>query len=88
MYQLLAGEPRVTIINAVTDPLGRTGVAIADGEGYGGRDYLIIDPQTAQELACTTVPVHANSAIPTATGGTEVIEAQGWTNPLGVPAQP
>jgi hypothetical protein len=78
MYRLLAEQPSVTIVRGVTDPLGRTGVAIStDG------DYLIIDPRNAQLLASTTQPVHAGRAIPTARGGVDVIEAQGWTNRLG-----
>lgn len=85
VYQLLAGQPRITIIDSVTDPLGRTGVAIADGQGYGGRDYMIIDPQNAELLAYTTSPVHANRTISSALGGVEVYEATGWTNRLGIP---
>jgi hypothetical protein len=78
MYRLLAGQPNVTIVRGVTDPLGRTGVAIGtDGE------YLIIDPRTAQLLASTTRPVHAGRVIPTAQGGVDVIEAQGWASRLG-----
>jgi hypothetical protein len=38
----------------VTDPLGRVGAAIGDGEG----DYMIIDPATAMVLDQTTYPVH------------------------------
>jgi hypothetical protein len=85
-YRLLAQQPGIRIIRSVTDPLGRTGVAITnDGPGYGGRAYMIIDPRTAQELAYTTEPVHANSAMSTARGGVETYEAMGWTNHLGVP---
>jgi hypothetical protein len=87
-YRLLAQQPGITIIPSVTDPLGRTGVAIADGQGYGGRDYMIIDPRTAQELAYTTQPVRANSAISTAAGGVETYEAMGWTNKLGARPTP
>jgi hypothetical protein len=82
-YQLLAQQPGITIIPSVTDPLGRTGVAIADGHGYGRRDYMVIDPMTARELAYTTQPVHANSAMSTAHGGVETYEMTGWTNQLG-----
>jgi hypothetical protein len=85
MYQLLAQQPGITIVRSVTDPLGRTGVAVADAEGYGGRDYMVIDPQTAQLLAYTTYPVHPNSTIPTTGGGTEANVATGWTNQIGVP---
>jgi hypothetical protein len=88
MYHLLAQQPGIAIVTSVTDPLGRTGVAVADGEGYGGRDYLLIDPQTAQLLAYTAYPVHPNSTISATWGGTEVYEAMGWTNQIGIPAQP
>jgi hypothetical protein len=84
-YQLLAQQPGITLIPSVTDPLGRSGVAIADGRGYGGRDYMIIDPATAQELAYTTQPVRANSTMSTAQGGVQAYEAMGWTSRLGVP---
>jgi len=84
MYQLLAQQPGITIVRSVTDPLGRTGVAVADGAG----DYMVIDPQTAQLLAYTTYPVHANSTISTTAGGTEAYEAMGWTSHLGVPPRP
>jgi hypothetical protein len=87
-YRLLAQQPGITIIASVTDPLGRRGVAIADGQGYGGRDYMIIDPRTAQELAYTTQPVRANSALSTAQGGVETYEAMGWTNKLGARPTP
>jgi hypothetical protein len=80
MYQLLARQPGIRIIPSVTDPLGRTGVAVADGGG----NYLVIDPQTARELASTSFPVHANSTI-AMTSGVGVWEAMGWTNQLGVP---
>jgi hypothetical protein len=81
MYRLLAQQPGIRIIQPVTDPLGRAGVAVADGEGY----YLIIDPQTAQELASTSHPVHANSTI-AMTSGVSVVEATGWTSQIGVAA--
>jgi hypothetical protein len=87
-YRLLAQQPGITIIASVTDPLGRTGVAVADGQGHGGRDYMIIDPRTARELAYTTQPVHANSAMSTAHGGVTIYEATGWTNQFGVPPVP
>lgn len=87
-YRLLAQQPGITIIPSVTDPLGRMGVAIAYGQGHGARNYMIIDPRTAQELAYTTQPVRANSTISTAAGGVETYEAMGWTNELGVRPTP
>jgi hypothetical protein len=81
IYQLLAGQPRLRIVNAVTDPQGRTGIAIGDGGG----DFLIIDPSTAELLAYASGPVRSHSAIPSA-DGVEVYDAMGWTSRLGVPA--
>jgi hypothetical protein len=82
IYQLLAGRPGLKIISSVTDPLGRTGIAVTDG-----RIYLLIDPQTAQPLALTEQPVHANSVISAAQGVVRVFEEMGWTNKIGVPPQ-
>ena len=82
MYQLLAQRPGMKIISPVTDPLGRAAVAVTDGRG----DYLVIDPKTARELAYTSNPVHANSAI-AMSSGTEVWEAMGWTGKIGLRPQ-
>jgi hypothetical protein len=79
IYQLLAGRPRLKIISSVTDPLGRTGIAVTDG-----RIYLLIDPQTAQPLAVTEHPVQADSVISAAQGVVRVFEEMGWTNKIGV----
>jgi len=89
VYQLLAQQPGIAIVKSVTDPLGRTGVAVADAGASGG-NYMIIDPLTAQLLAYTTYPVRPNSTIPTAGGGTQAYVAMGWTSQIGVPvsAQP
>jgi hypothetical protein len=82
MFQLLAQQPGIRIVKRVTDPLGRVGVAVGDGAG----DYMIIDPQTAQELAWTSGPVHADGTM-AMTSGVTVVEAMGWTNRIGVPPQ-
>jgi hypothetical protein len=82
VYELLADQPGLPFAQHVTDPLGRVGAAIGDGEG----DYLIIDPATAMVLDQTTYPVHQGRAIPATAGGTEAYEAMGWTNHLGSPA--
>jgi hypothetical protein len=81
VYELLADQPGLSFTPHVTDPLGRVGAAIGDGEG----DYLVIDPATAMVLAQTTYPVHQGRAIPATAGGTEAYEAMGWTNQLGTP---
>ena len=83
IYRLLAEQPGVTMISHVTDPLGRRGVAVADGGG----DYLVIDPHTAQVLAYTSNPVHPDATI-AGTSGVSVYEATGWAKQLGTPAQP
>jgi hypothetical protein len=82
VYELLADQPGLPFAQHVTDPLGRVGAAIGDGEG----DYLIIDPATAMVLDQTTYPVHQGRAIPATAGGTEAYEAMGWTNHLSTPA--
>jgi len=87
IYQILAGQPGLKIISPVTDPLGRTGVAVMETFLRGESFYLVIDPQTAQLLAITTHPVHADSVIPTAGGGVTVYQQMGWTNKIGVPPQ-
>lgn len=84
VYELLAEQPGLSFTPHVTDPLGRVGAAIGDGEG----DYLVIDPATAMVLAQTTYPVHQGRAIPATAAGTEAYEAMGWTNQLGTPAVP
>jgi hypothetical protein len=84
VYELLADQPGLSFTPHVTDPLGRVGAAIGDGEG----DYLIIDPATAMVLAQTTYPVRQGRAIPATAAGTEAYEAMGWTSQLGTPAVP
>ena len=77
-YRLLAGQPGVTVLPSVTDPLGRMGVAIA----VAG-DYLIIDPRTAQVLAFTSGPVHPHSQVGWSSGVSVVLSA-GWTSQVGI----
>jgi hypothetical protein len=79
MYRLLARQPGIRIIRSVTDPLGRTGVAIADGPARWGS--LIVEPHTVRLLAFTIDPVHTNSTIERV--GTEVYEAYGWAGQIG-----
>jgi len=54
-YRMLAGVPGITALGRVTDPAGRTGIAVAishrgDG-GAQGQVRLIIDPTTGSALA-------------------------------------
>jgi hypothetical protein len=81
MYRLLATQPGITIVRSVTDPLGRTGVGVADPSS-GWTLAIVIDPRTAQELDYTINPVHANSTI--GGRGTTVYEAMGWASQLGI----
>jgi hypothetical protein len=79
LYRLLADQPGVQVFSGVTDPLGRTGVAIGDGTGM----YLLIDSRTGAMLASTTAPVHSGLKIAATRAGTEVILKSGWTPSLG-----
>jgi len=79
IYRLLADQPGLPMVPGVTDPLGRTGVAVGDGGG----DYLIIEPATARLLAYTGNPVHANSVLPPS-AGLAVYGTPGWTDQPGV----
>jgi hypothetical protein len=81
VYRLLAGQTGITITPEITDPIGRSGVAIADGGG----DYLVIDPHTASLLDYTSNPVHPGARMPAASGVT-LYEAAGWVKQLGIPA--
>jgi hypothetical protein len=79
LYRLLADQPGVQVMAGVTDPLGRTGVAVADGTGI----VLLIDPGTGAMLASTTAHVHPGMKIVPTVGGTESIIKASWTPSLG-----
>jgi hypothetical protein len=78
LYRLLADQPGIQVMAGVSDPLGRAGVAIADGTGT----CLLIDPGSGALLATTTAPVHAGGEIAPTAGGTEVILKAAWTPAL------
>ncbi len=78
LYRLLADQPGIQVMAGVTDPLGRAGVAIADGTGM----CLLIDPGSGALLASTTAPVHARGTISPTAGGTEVILTAAWAPTL------
>jgi hypothetical protein len=78
LYRLLADQPGIQVMAGVTDPLGRAGVAIADGTGM----RLLIDPASGALLASTTAPVHAGGTIAPTAGGTEVILKAAWAPAL------
>ena len=84
LYQLLASQPGLTIAQGVTDPMGRTGTAVS--AGTAGSETLVIDPATAAVLDDTIHPAQVESPIPA--DGTTAYLAMGWTNQIGVPAQP
>jgi hypothetical protein len=83
-YQLLAAQPGLITVGTVTDPEGRSGVAVSDGAG----DFMIINPATAQAMAYGTGPLHQGEVITAGSvAGIEVYEDMGWTAQLGVPPQ-
>jgi hypothetical protein len=83
VYGLLAKQAGLAVAANVTDPLGRVGAAIGDGDG----DFLIISPATAEVLDLTTYPVRPGATITGKLGGTEAYLSMGWTDKLGAPAR-
>jgi hypothetical protein len=83
-YRLLAAQPGLITVGTVTDPEGRTGVAVSEGTG----DFMIINPATAQAMAYGTGTLHQGEVIRAGSvSGIEVYENMGWTAQLGVPPQ-
>jgi hypothetical protein len=80
VYGLLAKQAGLEVATNVTDPLGRVGAAIGDGDG----DFLIISPATAEVLDLTTYPVRPGVIITGKLGGTEAYLSMGWTDRLGL----
>ena len=78
VYGLLAEQPGLTTATNVTDPLGRVGTAIGDGDG----DFLVISPATADVLDVTTYPARPGATIPAIGYGTEAYLSLSWTNQL------
>lgn len=83
VYGLLAKQAGLAVAAKVTDPLGRVGAAIGDGDG----DFLIISPATAEVLDLTTYPVRPGVTITGKLAGTEAYLSMGWTDSLGAPAR-
>ncbi len=84
-YQLLAAQPGLVTIGVVTDPEGRTGVAVSDGAG----DFLIINQATAQAMAYRTGTLHQGEVITAGSiPGIDVYQDMGWSTQLGVTPQP
>lgn len=85
VYQLLADQPGLTVAPNVTDPLGRAGTAI----GNGDHDYLIIDPVTAKvlDIAFSMSQPRPGSVISGSAGSTEAYMNMCRANQLGVVPQ-
>jgi hypothetical protein len=82
IYQLLAAQPGLINVGAVTVPDGRSGTGIAMPGGAG--DFLIIDPATAQAIAWGTGTLHQGETItPSSVSGLEEYQTMGWTSQLG-----
>ena len=80
-YQLLAAQPGLVTIGMVTDPEGRSSVAVSDGAG----DFLIVNQATAQAMAYGTGTLHQGEVITAGSvSGIEVYQDMGWTTQLGV----
>jgi hypothetical protein len=63
LYQVLATLPGIHLVKDLSDPLGRTAVAVTDAN----IDVLLINSQTGQLLATTTGPVLPGSKLPACT---------------------
>jgi hypothetical protein len=91
LYRILAKQPDIKLVGAVTDPLGRPGMALiskGDARPVPGRlraaagNQLIIDPATAQLLARVTyLPKPDGQAGPI--DRTEAYLTTGWTDRIG-----
>ncbi|MER6512603.1 CU044_5270 family protein [Nonomuraea sp. NPDC001636] len=82
LYRLLAGQPAIRSLGEVTDPLGRTGVALTltpPGSGEGaGESRLVVDVATARLLAYELrSPGRSEPLIRT------TYEQTGWVDRLG-----
>ena len=83
-YRLLAAQPGLITVGTVTDPDGRSGVAVSDGAG----DFLIINSATAEAMAYGTGTLRHGEVITAGSvSGIEVYQDMGWTTQLGVPPQ-
>jgi hypothetical protein len=81
-YRLLAAQPGLVTVGTVTDPDGRSGVAVSDGAG----DFLIINSATAEAMAYGMGTLHQGEVISASAGAVlniEVYQVMGWTSQLG-----
>ncbi|MEV3977843.1 hypothetical protein [Nonomuraea sp. NPDC049758] len=82
LYRLLAGQPEIRSLGEVTDPLGRTGVALTlttPGSGAGaGESRLVVDVATARLLAYELRPPGRSEPLIQTT-----YEEMGWVDRLG-----
>lgn len=91
LYRILAEQPDIKLVGAVTDPLGRHGMALiskGDARPVPGRlrtaagDQLIIDPVTAQLLARVTYLRKPDGGAGPISHATAFL-ATGWTDRIG-----
>ncbi|MGW2152186.1 CU044_5270 family protein [Nonomuraea sp. NPDC001699] len=82
LYRVLAEQPAIRSLGEVTDPLGRTGVALAlttPGSGEGaGESRLVVDVATARLLAYELRPPGRSEPLIQTT-----YEETGWVDRLG-----
>ncbi|GLW04915.1 hypothetical protein Misp01_00450 [Microtetraspora sp. NBRC 13810] len=82
LYRLLAEQPAIKSLGEVTDPLGRTGIALslttADNGDGAGESRLIVDDDTA-ELLCHEFRSYGQSAPALQV----TYEDMGWVSGLG-----
>ncbi|MFI6317767.1 CU044_5270 family protein [Nonomuraea sp. NPDC050556] len=82
LYRVLAELPAIKSLGEVTDPLGRTGIALslttADKGDGAGESRLIVDDDTA-ELLCREIRLQGQSA----PSSQVTYEDMGWVSGLG-----
>ncbi|GII58446.1 hypothetical protein Pth03_68350 [Planotetraspora thailandica] len=79
LYRVLADQPGLTLAGTVTDPFGRSGMAIemtTKGNSEGESFRLIVDPGTGRLLAYQAFGDGSTPLL------TEAYKSMGWTNSL------
>jgi hypothetical protein len=92
-YRMLADLPGIRSIGRVTDPLGRSGVAVArtgHDQGFGTVEMqLIFDPDSSAFLASQTILRTPTASTATARPGTRLsyyaLVTAGWVNQFPLP---
>jgi hypothetical protein len=93
-YRMLAGLPGIRSVGRVTDPLGRSGVAVARTEhdqGFGTAErQLVFDSDTSAFLASQTILRTPAASAPAASPGTRLdsyaLAAAEWVDHLPAPS--